>query len=70
MDKEEIKKQFKEYLRRSFVPEMWYGASTESWDRIVDGFFDYYQPERLNPEDRFAAAGKVICDSLNTTETP
>ena len=25
------------------------------------------QPERLNPEDHIAEDGKVICDSLNTT---
>lgn len=29
----------------------------------------FNQPERLNPEDRFAADGKAICDSLNFVVT-
>lgn len=77
MDKEDLKKQFKEYLWRHYVSEMWYGASTKSWETIVDGFFEYYQPERSKREDCLKEIANLSeemglydrCGALNTQVT-
>ena len=38
-------------------------CTEELWNQI---HYVKSQPERLNPEDHIADAGKMVCDSLNT----
>ncbi len=45
-----MKEEFKKFFRERAHDEMCYGCSEESWMKIIDEFFDKYQPERLNPE--------------------
>ena len=69
MDREELKQQFKEYLWRSFVSEMWYGASTESWDSIVDGFFDHYYHPQCSKREALCLT-KLADEYLTEWENP
>ena len=45
-----MKEELKIFLREKHCEDCWYGASSESWDEIIDEFFDQYQEENRKSE--------------------